>query len=413
MQVFIDGSANVTAAGNLTPRAANTVLVGNNGGSARLTLASNAVIAAINGVLIDNGGGVRGDGQVVGDVAIGPLGELRASSNEQLRVTGDVLNEGDIVASGVPGAPAEIAFEGNTENFNSIAARLAILRFNGGLYSENDIFVTSGPSDIFGDVNNQGTTEISSSGIATFHNDFHQDATLNIEKAGAATGAATFLGAFTGFGGGNGGGDIFFEGNIRPGNSPATVEFENRVTLGDDATLHVAVGGTSPGLQYDQVQVTGNLSLDGTLSVSLINGFSPGLGNSFDILDWTSLSGIFDTLLLPAPSAGLAWNASQLYTTGVLSIEAAGVPGDYNDDGAADAADYVTWRKFNGTSVILPNDPNLLPIDDDQYNTWRANFGESGSGSGDWMMEASTPEPSSWLLLLIASIQFVGCRTRA
>ena len=158
MQVFIDGSTSVTATGSATPRSANALQVGNGAGSATLTLASNAVITAVNGVLIDNGGTVRGDGQIVGDVAIGPLGELRASSNEQLRITGDVLNEGSIVASGLPGAPAEIEFDGNTENFDSIAARFAVLRFNAGLYSENDLTFVSGSSEVFGDVNNQGTS---------------------------------------------------------------------------------------------------------------------------------------------------------------------------------------------------------------------------------------------------------------
>ena len=36
--------------------------------------------------------------------------------------------------------------------------------------------------------------------------------------------------------------------------------------------------------------------------------------------------------------------------------------GDYNDDGAVNAADYVVWRKTDGTP--------------EGYNTWRANFGK-------------------------------------
>jgi hypothetical protein len=74
-----------------------------------------------------------------------------------------------------------------------------------------------------------------------------------------------------------------------------------------------------------------------------------------------------------------------------------GNDGDYNDDGTVDAADYVMWRKLNGTSTDLPNDPNPLPIDMDQYNTWRAQFGESGSGSGG----TAVPEPSTIALVVI------------
>lgn len=40
---------------------------------------------------------------------------------------------------------------------------------------------------------------------------------------------------------------------------------------------------------------------------------------------------------------------------------AASVPGDFNHDGNVDSADYVAWRKTDGTQL--------------GYNTWRANFG--------------------------------------
>jgi hypothetical protein len=79
---------------------------------------------------------------------------------------------------------------------------------------------------------------------------------------------------------------------------------------------------------------------------------------------------------------------------------APGNDGDYNDDGTVDAADYVMWRKLNGTSTDMANDPNPLPIDVDQYNTWRAQFGESGSGAGG----SAVPEPSgiAYLVLTVA-----------
>jgi hypothetical protein len=67
-----------------------------------------------------------------------------------------------------------------------------------------------------------------------------------------------------------------------------------------------------------------------------------------------------------------------------ITAPAAGGPdGDYNDDGTVDAADYVTWRKNNGTNNVLPNDPIGGTIDSDQYNQWAANFGESGAGALD------------------------------
>ena len=63
--------------------------------------------------------------------------------------------------------------------------------------------------------------------------------------------------------------------------------------------------------------------------------------------------------------------------------------GDYNNDGAVVAADYVVWRKNDGTQ--------------DEYNTWRANFGEPvGNGSGA-NVNTTIPEPATWVLLMFAA----------
>jgi hypothetical protein len=56
--------------------------------------------------------------------------------------------------------------------------------------------------------------------------------------------------------------------------------------------------------------------------------------------------------------------------------------GDYNSDSATDAADYVVWRKFLGTSTPLspshgPADGNGNgQIDADDYDVWQQHFGE-------------------------------------
>jgi hypothetical protein len=70
------------------------------------------------------------------------------------------------------------------------------------------------------------------------------------------------------------------------------------------------------------------------------------------------------------------------------------LPGDYNDDGKVDAADYVVWRKtgINGQQG---------------YDDWRANFGAmAGSGGSTASGLGSVPEPSGPILLL--SVVFAG-----
>jgi hypothetical protein len=81
------------------------------------------------------------------------------------------------------------------------------------------------------------------------------------------------------------------------------------------------------------------------------------------------------------------------------------LPGDYNNNGVVDAADYTVWRDHFGMSYQLPNEvPGMTPgsVTIDDYNAWKARFGNSLSGSG-----ASAPmpvsEPDSLLLLMLAA----------
>jgi len=65
------------------------------------------------------------------------------------------------------------------------------------------------------------------------------------------------------------------------------------------------------------------------------------------------------------------------------------LPGDYNFDGTVDAADYIVWRKTDGSQ--------------DAYDIWRTNFGRSlsagGSSSGQ-VQNGSVPEPATGFALL-------------
>jgi hypothetical protein len=75
-----------------------------------------------------------------------------------------------------------------------------------------------------------------------------------------------------------------------------------------------------------------------------------------------------------------------------------GLSGDYNNDGAVDAADYPVWRHLNGTNTTLPNDTTPGSVASVDYDVWRANFGAiAGSGSG------IVPEPATLVLLTLAT----------
>jgi hypothetical protein len=94
------------------------------------------------------------------------------------------------------------------------------------------------------------------------------------------------------------------------------------------------------------------------------------------------------------------FNISNLTYTGGTAI--AGVPGDYNNDGAVNAADYVLWRKGGPLANEVDN-PGTVDAAD--YTEWRARFGNtSGSGLG----AGAVPEPTSTVLVLLAGLATVA-----
>jgi len=131
-----------------------------------------------------------------------------------------------------------------------------------------------------------------------------------------------FLGLVTGAGAFDG--NVMFTGGYSPGNSPASVTLNN-ATFAPTNTLTMELGGLLPGSQYDVLNFTGTGNLNGALNVQLINAFNPALGNAFDILNGTTTSA-FTSMSLPALSPGLAWDTSNLYTTGVIQVNAVPEP---------------------------------------------------------------------------------------
>jgi hypothetical protein len=57
--------------------------------------------------------------------------------------------------------------------------------------------------------------------------------------------------------------------------------------------LDLGVGGANAGTDFDQLAVGGTATLGGTLNVSLINGFEPVPGDTFQVLTFGARSGDF------------------------------------------------------------------------------------------------------------------------
>ena len=72
-----------------------------------------------------------------------------------------------------------------------------------------------------------------------------------------------------------------------------TLTINGNYTQTASGSLDIDLGGTTAGSQYDQLAVSGTATLGGQLDVSLINGFQPALGNTFQPLTFASSSGNF------------------------------------------------------------------------------------------------------------------------
>ena len=113
---------------------------------------------------------------------------------------------------------------------------------------------------------------------------------------------------------------------IRPGGENATgllIHKNNFVNYEapTSGTIEIELGGPAP-VASDRFAVIGTLYAGGTLAVSLIDGFQPATGDTFDILDFNAVDGEFGTLDFPGSTAN--WDLSKLYTTGEIRYRPVG-----------------------------------------------------------------------------------------
>ncbi len=112
--------------------------------------------------------------------------------------------------------------------------------------------------------------------------------------------------------------NVNLTGTYSPGLSPAAVSVGN-LTYGTGSTTVMELGGTTAGSQHDQVNHNGIATLNGTLDIRLIDGFTPSIGNSFTLMTASDgLTGQFSQVNLPPAPAGSKWDL--IYSTHQLTL---------------------------------------------------------------------------------------------
>ena len=393
--IDITNTATVEAGAMLVVQSGGSFDAGtlDNGGSVILS----GPAAALGGTTLNNnsGGIVRGEGTILAALNNNAGGEIRGEVGKTLLLTA------------TPGTSSgQINLQGGTLQFSqaltngsggNILGQGTLIVGGAGLVNTGDLALSNGKTDVFGDVDNQTTGRVIISGNAgvTFWDDVTDSGALfNVSTESSAT----FFGT-AGFGI-SGGGDVFFEGNVTPGASPGLENFGGNVHFGVLANLEIEIAGTVPGSEFDVLNVLGDVTLGGTLDVSLLNPFSLSPGQSFEIIDvGGSLSGSFDGLAeggLVSDFDGLNLLITYLGGDGNDVTLLSALPGDFDIDGDVDGFDFLKWQR--GES------PNPLSAKD--LGHWEANYGMVAPLS---VTSTTVPEPSSFLLATLGLFGLLGC----
>jgi len=258
-----------------------------------------AAPAAISADELVNHGTLSGHGTV--NSVVHNEGLIEIAAERRIDFGGEVTNEGNIALT-----------EGGDVNFA------------GGLVNENNFSITGGVSDVFGSIENEADGLISLDRIldneaqATLYGDIANQGTVSVAEGtrmvvhGTVSGDGDFVGN----------GEISLHGELSPGNSPGHLSFSPDVTMEGGLTTLMELAGLERGETYDAVDFFGQVELDGVLEIILLDGFNPSLGDSFHIIGFNAenLLGSFSDYLFPELSEELAWDTSNLYQSGDISV---------------------------------------------------------------------------------------------
>jgi hypothetical protein len=189
-------------------------------------------------------------------------------------------------------------------------------------------------------------------------------------------------------------------GTVAPGHSLGMLHLASSFNQGAAGTIEAELGGSGA----DLLAITGAATLNGTLRLKTIGGFTPLPGQSFDVMTFGSRSGDV-TIDNQTGFAGLLF--SKNYSATKLSLLAsAAFSGDANLDGVVNTVDFTTLAaNFNdSTANWLQGDFNgdgiVNAID---FSTLASNFGSGAPGAP---LGSFVPEPA--FLVLIGLLPLLG-----
>jgi fibronectin-binding autotransporter adhesin len=276
------------------------------------TIVLDGPAATLTGAAITNSGIIRGDGTIANAVTNGIAGEIRAESGKTLLI------------ANLSGASAgSIKLQGGTVQFSSSITNAGAGLITGrgylyapaGLTNNGQMQLSTGTTDVEGNVTSGGTSKIivSGGGSATFYDNVTMQ---NNSEFRVSTGSiATFFGDVTG--------TNFFTGT-------GTINFE----AGQSAVAMIARSGTTivqQGATLNAGAIRENvLTVNGAVTIP-VNGTSTGTSKVTSLSVAGTLN-LTDNKLIVATGGIGAWNGS-IYTGVSGEVQSGFSGGAWNGDG--------------------------------------------------------------------------------
>jgi len=286
------------ATGNATLHNAGTIsgaLDGvNTNTSGTTTIINSGSITATGSISITSRSGIRVNTATIENdqngAISGGIGIVFRSGN----AASTVFNDGTITGTGA--TPTAIQFSTGSSG-NTLTLGTASVINGNVLGAGSDILQLGGTGSASFNVSNIGAAA-QYQGFATFNKIDTSTWTLTGTGAQAWTveqgtlqvdgtiGAATVQNGGTLDGNGTTGAvTVESGGTLAPGDAPGTITTGN-LDLETGSALPIEIQGASAGVGgYDQVVVNGSVTLGGTLSTTLLNGFIPAIGETFEIIN--------------------------------------------------------------------------------------------------------------------------------
>ncbi len=289
-QSTIEGAGSIGDSNPMPITNNGTILANNN--KASLTIAPNSVGFTNNGVLTVSKGGTL----IINSIG-GPFNNLSGGTltGGAYNVTG-MLELGNSITTNaatitLTGSAAEILNSNTSGNaLAAIASNLAagtLSLQSGQALATTTSFSNSGKTTVgLGSSFTVGGTYTQTAGTTTVDGTLIAPSGMTLNK-GSLVGKGSIAAAVTLSGGSVTAGDS--------STKPGTLTIAGSYTQQSKGTLDIYVGGTTAGT-FGDLAVSNGVSLGGTLSIKMVNGFVPVVGDSFTILTGSAVSGTFATV---------------------------------------------------------------------------------------------------------------------